>query len=169
MLFVVYFLAWSLGVVYTMDNEVVPRPCKNVWLVVELVWGPFQFTPRKNVRVTMDCGVHKIHIWRPTLSTYMVWQVLWWERQKRCFDTKRQKPMAHKCCYSKNIQWNLFREETMKTRWRQRNDQTWFNYISKCLFCAYCIFKIKTFIFLVHGHSSRFTFGLHLVRGQNIL
>ena len=35
------------GVVYTMDHEVVPRPCKKLWLVVGLVPGPLRFIPRK--------------------------------------------------------------------------------------------------------------------------
>ena len=35
-----------LGVLYTMDQEVIPRPYKILSLVVELVMGPLRFTPR---------------------------------------------------------------------------------------------------------------------------
>ena len=37
-----------------------------------------------------------------------------------------------------------------------------------CPFWAY-VKNIITFTFLVHGHSSRSTFGLHLVRGPKVL
>ena len=45
------------------------------------------------VRVTMEFQVPNRHIFRPTLSTDMVQQILWWERQKRC--------MIEKCCYNR--------------------------------------------------------------------
>ena len=41
--------SWTLvqGVVYTMNHEVIPSPCIKIDWVVELVLGPFWFTPRK--------------------------------------------------------------------------------------------------------------------------
>ena len=66
-----------------------PKALKNLWLVVELVLESLQLTPRKKW-VTMKFEVPKRHNLRPTLSTDMVQQVLWWERQKRCSSRKRQ-------------------------------------------------------------------------------
>jgi hypothetical protein len=59
-----------LGVVYTIEREVFPMPYKNLRLVVELLPGPLQFTP------TMEFGVLKRHVLRPTLSSGMVQHVL---------------------------------------------------------------------------------------------
>ena len=51
----------------------------------------------------MEFEVPKRYTGRPTLSSDMVGQVLWWERQKRCYGRKRQWPMAKKCCYYNEI------------------------------------------------------------------
>ena len=68
---------------------------ENMWLEVELVMGPLQFTPRG---VTMEFEVPRRHILRPTLSNDMVQRVLGWERQKRCSRRKRQVPMLGEYC-----------------------------------------------------------------------
>ena len=52
----------------------------------------------KHVRVTMDFGVRRRHIVRPTLSTDMVQRVLQWgERQKKCSSRNKE---VEKCCYN---------------------------------------------------------------------
>ena len=67
----------------------------NMWLVVELVMGPLQFTSRKkNVKVAMEIEVPQRHILSHVLSTHMVEWVLWWETQKRCYGRRRQGPMV---------------------------------------------------------------------------
>ena len=58
-------------------------------------------------------------------------------------------------------------ERQVKPKRRQENDQTWFIYFQKCPFWA-CIKKNQHIHILVHGHSSRSTFGLHLVRGPRL-
>jgi hypothetical protein len=87
-----------LGVVYTVDHEVIPRPYKICdWLLNSSKdhFGVHQ--GKKNLRLTMEFKVPKRHILRPTLSTYMVQRILQWERQKRCSQNfilffKRQDP-----------------------------------------------------------------------------
>ena len=44
--------------------------------------------------------VHRRHILMPTWSTDMVQRVLRWERQKRCSNRKKQRPMVEKYCYN---------------------------------------------------------------------
>jgi hypothetical protein len=80
-----------LGVVYTMDHEVIPRPCKIYDWLLNLSQDHFGLHQGKNVRVTMEFKVLKRHILRPILSTDMVQQVLRWERQKKCSDKKKAK------------------------------------------------------------------------------
>jgi hypothetical protein len=86
--------------VYTMDNEVVPRPCKIYDWLLNSSRDHFSLHQGKNFRVTIKFEVPIIHILRPTLSTDMVQYVLQWERQKRCCSRERQ-PMVEKCCYKK--------------------------------------------------------------------
>jgi len=59
-------------------------------LVVEFL----VYAKEKNVRVTMEFEISKRHTLKPTLFTIMVQQVLWWERQQRCYDRKRQGSLA---------------------------------------------------------------------------
>ena len=58
----------------------------------------------------------KRHILRPTFSTDIVHWVLWWERQKRCYDRKRQGLMAEKCCYNTLLMKIFFGGGKTKTR-----------------------------------------------------
>ena len=52
----------NLGVVYTMDQIVVPRPCETCDWLLSLSWFTLQFTPRKkNTKVTMEFEVPKRH------------------------------------------------------------------------------------------------------------
>ena len=69
----------------------------------------------KDVRVTMEFEVPTRYFVRPTLSTDMVQQILWWERQKRCYGRKRQGPMAKKCCHSNSLIETFFGKEKTKT------------------------------------------------------
>ena len=62
----------SLGVVYTMDHESVPRPCKICDWLLNLSWYHFSLHRGKNVRVPIKFEVPKRHILRPTLSNDMV-------------------------------------------------------------------------------------------------
>ena len=89
-----------LGVVYTMDHKVVPRPCNICEWLLNSFRDHFGLH-RGNVRVTMEFHVPKRHVLRPLLSTKMVQWVLWWERQKRYSSRKRQGPMVEKCCINK--------------------------------------------------------------------
>ena len=71
---------YILGVVHTMDHEVVPRPCRICdWLSN---WSQVHFALHqgKKVKVAMEFEVPKRHIVRPTLSTNMVQRILRWER-----------------------------------------------------------------------------------------
>ena len=70
----------------------------------------------------MKFEVHKIHIWRPTLSSDMVQWVLWWERQKMCFGRKG-KDMVEKYYYNEFLM-IFFKEEEDEDKRRQKNDQT---------------------------------------------
>jgi hypothetical protein len=72
-----------LGVVYTMDHEVVPQPCKTCDWLLNLSRDHFGLHQRQHVRVTMKFEVPKIYILKPTLSSDMVERVLRWERQKK--------------------------------------------------------------------------------------
>jgi hypothetical protein len=60
------------GVVYIMDHEVVPKPCKVCDWLLNSSWDHFGLHQRKNVRVTMEFKVPKRHFLRPTLSVDMV-------------------------------------------------------------------------------------------------
>ena len=91
---------WVLRVFYTMNHEVVPRPCKICDWLVDSSRDHFGLHQGRNIRMTMELEVPKRHILRPTLSTNMVEWVLWWERQKRCSSRLRQGPMAQTCCYN---------------------------------------------------------------------
>ena len=109
------------GVVYTVDHEAVPRPCKIYdWLLISS-WDHFSLHQEKNVRVTMTFEAPKRHIFRPTLSTDMVQQVLRWERQKRFSSRKRQSP-SHKTFVIMNFSLG-------KRRWRQEKTKKWSNLI----------------------------------------
>ena len=103
---------YGLGVVYTMDNEVIPRPCKICDWLLNSIHGHFGLQQGHNIRMTMEFKVPKRHILRPTLSIDIVQHVLRWERQKRCYGRRKQVPLA------KNIVSidNIFGEEKMKTK-----------------------------------------------------
>ena len=154
------------GVVYIMDHEVVPRPCKICDWLLNSSWDHFGLHQGNNVRVIMEFEVPKRHILRTRLSTDMVQCVLQWERQKKRSRRKRQGPMAKKWRYDKKINEIMFWGREDEDKKRQENDQTLFCF--KCLFWAY-LKKNQHFHFLVHGHSSWSTFGLHLVRGPKAL
>ena len=96
-------LLWghALGVVYTMDHEIVPRPCKICDWWLNSSHDLFSLHQGQNVKVTMNFEVPKRHILRSTLSTGMVKRILWWERQKRCSSRKMRGLMVEKCCYNK--------------------------------------------------------------------
>ena len=71
-----------LGVVYTMDHEVVPRPCKVCDWLLNLSRDHFNLHQGIYVKVTMEFDVPIRHILRPTLSTDMIQvgkakEVLW--------------------------------------------------------------------------------------------
>ena len=112
-----------------MDHEVVARLIYTIhhcdWLL-NSSRNHFSLRQERNVGVTMEFEVPKRHILWPTLSTSMVQRVLWWERQNRSCDRKRQGPMAEKCCYDKfliTFFWEVKRSEDKR---RQENhDQTW--------------------------------------------
>ena len=57
----------------------------------------------------MEFEVPKRHSLRPTLSTDMVQWVFAVGKTKECFGSKRQGPMAEKCCYNKFLM-NFFFE-----------------------------------------------------------
>ena len=133
-------MIFRLGVVYTMNHEVVPRRCKIYDWLLNSPWYHFSSYQGKNVRVTMEFQVPKRHISRPTLSIDMVQRVLRWERQKRCSSRKRKGPMIGKCCYN-YFSMNFFWVEKMNTReWSNLN-------ISKTAFFGHIFRKISTFTF----------------------
>ena len=80
-----------LGVVYTKDHEVVPRPCKICDWLLSPSHDHFVLHQGKKVRVTVETKVPKRYILRPALFTDMVQHVLRWERQKRCSNLKEKK------------------------------------------------------------------------------
>jgi hypothetical protein len=68
---------FKVGVVDTMDHEVVPRPYKICDWRLNSLWGHFSLhQEKKNVKVTMKFEVPKRHILRPTLYANMVQHVL---------------------------------------------------------------------------------------------
>jgi hypothetical protein len=89
----------DLGVVYIMDHEVVPRPCKICDWLLNSSEDHFILHQGKNVKAVMELEVPKRHMLRPTLSTDMVQWVFWWERQKRYSGKNKHGPTAKKCCY----------------------------------------------------------------------
>ena len=99
----------------------------------------------KDVRVTMEFEVPTRYFLRPTLSTDMVQQILWWERQKRCYGRKRQGPMAKKCCHSNSLIETFFGKEKTKTTEDKRMIKLEF-FFKTVLFWAY-VNKPITFTF----------------------
>ena len=71
---------YILGVVHTMDHEVVPRPCRICDWLSNWSQDHFGLHQGKKVKVAMEFEVPKRHIVRPTLSTNMVQRILRWER-----------------------------------------------------------------------------------------
>ena len=104
------------GWFYTMDHDVVPRPCKICDWLLSSSWDHFGLHQGKNIIVIMEFEVPKRHILRRTLSTDMVQWVLRWERQKRCSSRKRQGSMAEKYCYNRFFKNFFVGEEKMKTK-----------------------------------------------------
>jgi hypothetical protein len=92
-------LLGPLGIVYTMDHEVVPMLCKICDWLLKLSWDHFGLNQGKVVRVTMEFEVPRRHNLRLTLSTDMVQRVWRWERQKGCTSRKRQGPMIERYYY----------------------------------------------------------------------
>ena len=54
-----------IRVVYTMDHEVVPGPCKSVDWLLNSSWDHFGLHQGKNGSMTMKVKVLKRHILRP--------------------------------------------------------------------------------------------------------
>ena len=81
----VRFVQWAKeGVVYTMDHEVVSRPCNICdWLLNSSrdYYGLHQ--DKKNVKVFMERKVSQRHVLRLPLSTDMVQRVLRWSMHGR--------------------------------------------------------------------------------------
>ena len=86
----------ALGIVYTMDHEVVPRPCKISDWLLKLSHDHFDLHKGKIFRVIMEFEAFKRHILRATSSTNMVQRVLQWERQKRSSSVKGHGSVANK-------------------------------------------------------------------------
>jgi hypothetical protein len=151
----------TLEIVYIIDHEVVPRPCKiSVWLL-NSSRDHFHLHQGKNVTVTMEFEVPKRHILIPTPSTNMVQWESPWQRQKRC--SSRKRPMAKKCYY--NIILMIFLgEEKIKTREDKRMVKLYIFLSFIPTFFGHILKKTQHIHFLMHGHSSWSTFGLHLVR-----
>ena len=137
-------MRYLLGDVYTMDHEVVPRPCKIFNWLLNSSRDYFGLHQEKNVRVTMEFKVPESHIVRSTLSSDMVQRILRWERQKKCSSRKSQGPMAKKCCFNK-IWMNFFRGEKTKTREDKRMVKLDYLFL-KNSFCGH-ILKNNTFFF----------------------
>ena len=78
---------------------------------------------KKKARVTMEFKVPKRHIPSPTLSTEMVQFVLQWERQQRCYGTKRHGSMAEKCC-NYDVLLNILWGKKDEDKRRQEHGQT---------------------------------------------
>jgi hypothetical protein len=78
----------KLGVVYTMDHEAVPRPCKICDWMLNSSQGHFGLHQGENIKVIMKFVVPKRLILWPTIIANIVQRVLLWERQKYCFDRK---------------------------------------------------------------------------------
>ena len=66
----------KVGVVYTMDHEVIPRSCKICNWLLNSFQDHFGLHQEKIIRVTMSLEVPKRHILKPTLFTNMVQRVL---------------------------------------------------------------------------------------------
>ena len=90
---------YGLGVVYTMDNEVIPRPCKICDWLLNSIHGHFGLQQGHNIRMTMEFKVPKRHILRPTLSIDIVQHVLRWERQKRCYGRRKASALGKEYCF----------------------------------------------------------------------
>src|ERR1700738_4101218 len=71
------------GAVYTMDHAIVPRPSKPCDWTLKSSWDDLGLHQGKNGRVTTEGEVHKIYIFKPTLSIAMVQRVFRWVKQKR--------------------------------------------------------------------------------------
>ena len=105
----------TLGVIYTMYHEVVPRRCKICdWLLKSSRDHFSVHQGKKNVRVTVKLKVPKLK-GPHTFSTNMVQRVLW-ERQVRCSSRKRHGPMVVIILYY--FSGILFGEEKVKTKER---------------------------------------------------
>ena len=168
--FIVYMSCYSLnknfliflGVVHTMDHEVVPRPCKICDWLLNLSRDHFGLHQGKKCQ--SDHGVwdpQKTKFLRPTLSTYMVQRVLWWERQKRCSSTTRRGPMANGVIVK--FWWFFWELNT-----RELSNLIIFFSSRNCAFCTY-IKKIQHIHILMNGHSSWSTIGLYPMRGPKAL
>ena len=112
----------------------------------------------------MEFEVPKRHISRPTLSTNMVQPDLRWRGKRGAMVKKRQGHIAENYCYNIFL-WMFFLGK------RREDPKKWsnLNFSQNYPFWAYIIRKKNQHIqFLVHGHSSWSTFGLHIVRTQKL-
>ena len=78
-----------------------------------------------------------------------------------CGGRGKRGPMKEKCCYKSNFDELFLGEEKM-----EENGQSWL-YCFKIVLLGH-ILQIQHICFMVHGHSSWSTFGLHLVRVQRL-
>jgi hypothetical protein len=77
---------------YTMDREVVPRPCKIYDWFCELVLGSLPCTPRKEMLEWPWSLSSPKDITRPTLSIDMFQRVLWWRIKRGVLVEKGNNP-----------------------------------------------------------------------------
>ena len=78
----------------------------------------------------MKFEVPKRYIKRLKVSTHMIRQVLWWERQKRCSGRKRKGAQDKKKYCNDNSLVKILGEEKMKTReWSSLNFYFFQNYM----------------------------------------
>ena len=129
-----------LVVLYTMDHEVVPRPCKICDWLLNSFQDHFGLQKGQNVRVTMEFKLPEWHILG--LHYPLTWSNMFCGGRAAMVE-KRQGPIVEKWCYNKI--WMIFFlvEEKMKTR--EDNKLVKLEFFQTCPFWAY-IKKINTFI-----------------------
>ena len=101
---------------------------------------------KKNERVTWNLRSQKVYF-KPTLSTILVQQVVWWEKQKRISCSKCQGTMARNLFFFQLFMTNV----SIFTKKEKRK--------------KYIYLKNQHIHFLVHGHFIWSIFNLQLVKG----
>ena len=95
----------TLGAVYAMDHELVPRPSEAYDWMLNSFREEFGLHQAKNVKEPTDIEVPKEQYLSPILSTDMVQRLFHWEGQKRWSWKNSQGPMAEKC---QNKKFNIY-------------------------------------------------------------